>query len=94
VENLELPATLVSRYVLQNYEQCCGSGWIPDPAFSIPDPGLARSRIRIKEFRYFLPKTDTGTKVSTIRFGMFIPDPVVKKAPDPGSGSATLITTI
>ncbi len=50
---------------------CCGSGMfipdpgsririfsIPDPNFSIPDPGLTRSRIRIciKEFKYFHPK--------------------------------------
>jgi hypothetical protein len=33
-------------------EECCGSGiFIPDPHFSIPDPGLKmfESRIRVKE---------------------------------------------
>jgi hypothetical protein len=47
--------------------------------FSIPDPGseLSLSRILIKEFKYFNPQKS-------------IPDPGVKKAPNPGSGSATL----
>jgi hypothetical protein len=45
--------------------QCCGSGkFIPDPFFSIPDPGLKRSRIRIcvKEVKSFLSsqKYDPG----------------------------------
>jgi len=73
--------------------------------FSIPDPGseLLPSRIRIKEFNYFnlrkwflssrkydlgyssrIRIPDSGTWLFTI------PDPGVKKAPDPGSGSATL----
>ncbi len=81
---------------------------IPDPTFfhpgsrvrivSNPDP---RSRIRIKEFKYFNPKKwflsprkyDPGCS-SRIRMLTFypsrIPDPGVKKAPDPGSGSAPL----
>jgi hypothetical protein len=66
--------------------------------FSIPDPGseLFPSRIRIKEFKYFNPKKwflssrkyDLGCS-SRIRILTFypsrIPDPGVKKAPDPGS---------
>ncbi len=39
--------------------QCCWSGmFIPDPNFSIPDPGSENfgSRIRIKESNYFKPK--------------------------------------
>jgi hypothetical protein len=37
--------------------ECCGSEmFIPDPNFSIPDPGSTRFRIRIKEFKYFNPK--------------------------------------
>jgi hypothetical protein len=40
-------------------EQCCGSGMFiphPHPNFSIPDPGLKRSRIRIKNLSFFKPK--------------------------------------
>jgi hypothetical protein len=81
--------------------QCCGSGMfhlsrIPDPSFSIQDPGS------IQEFKYFNPKKMVS-ELSEIRSGLFIPDPDpgfypslipdpgVKKAPDPGSGSATLV---
>jgi hypothetical protein len=65
--------------------------WIPDP--NCLHPG---SRIRIKEFKYFNPKKwflssrkyDPGCS-SRIRMLTFypsrIPDPGVKKAPDPGS---------
>ncbi len=76
---------------------------IPDPTFfhpgfrirtvSISDPNCLHpgSWIRIKEFKYFSPKKlflsyrkyDAGCSSQ-------IPDPGVKKAPDPGSGSATL----
>ncbi len=41
---------------LMSLYQCCGSGmFIPDPNFSIPDPGSRSKRIRtcIKEFKYF-----------------------------------------
>jgi hypothetical protein len=72
--------------------------------FSIPDPG---SRIRIKEFKYFCPKKwfisswkyDSGYS-SRIQIPdpdhdfLSNPDPGVKKLPDPGSGSATLVTII
>ncbi len=70
----------------------------------------SRMRIRIEEFKYrmFNPKTcyGTGTKLSEILFDLGcssrildpdffpIPYPGVKKAPDPGSGSATLIVHI
>ncbi len=72
---------------------------------SIPDTNSSfhpESRIRIKEFRYFNPKNlflssrkyDLGCS-SRIRILCFypyrIPDAGVKKASDPGSGSATLI---
>jgi hypothetical protein len=69
---------------------------------SVADPGcLSRIRNRIKEFKYFYPKKlflssrkyDPGSS-SWIQILIFypslIPDPVVKKAPDPGSGSTTL----
>ncbi len=82
----------------RNFE-CCGSGrFIPDPHFLHPG-----SRIRIKEFKYFNPKKfflsyrkyDPACS-SRIRILIFYPsritDPGVKKAPDPGSGSATAPT--
>ncbi len=75
--------------------QCCGSGmFIPDPTFFHPGSKFCPSRIRIKEFKYFNPKKwlssrkfDPGSS-SRIRiltfFPSWIPDPGVKKAPDPG----------
>jgi hypothetical protein len=40
--------------ILLSVDHCCGPGlFIPDPDFSIPDPGSKRSRIRNKEFEYF-----------------------------------------
>jgi hypothetical protein len=87
--------------------QCCGSGiFIPDPNFSHTGSRIRffPSRIRIKEFKYFNPKKcflssgkyDPGCS-SRIRILIFfpsrIPDSGVKKAPDPGSGSATLLNT-
>jgi hypothetical protein len=80
-----------------------GSDFFPSRIrnFYIPDPGF---RILIKEFKYFNPKKwflssrkyDSGCS-SRIRILTFypsrIPDPGVKKAPDPGSGSATLVET-
>jgi E3 ubiquitin-protein ligase TRIP12 len=56
---LSPPLTIVKKAfdtpeVRQPRKQCCGSGmFIPDPNFSIPDPGSKRSRIRIKEFKFF-----------------------------------------
>jgi hypothetical protein len=72
--------------------------------FSIPDANFFPSRIHIKEFKYFNPKNcflssrkyDPGCS-SRIRILIFLlaPDPgVTKKAPDPGSGSATLLELI
>jgi hypothetical protein len=69
----------------------------------IPDPGPKRSRIRIriKELKYFKTKIrfKLWEKLSELFIlgpvsgsGFFsIPDPDVKKEPDPGSGSATLV---
>jgi hypothetical protein len=78
--------------------------FIPDPKFSIPYSNYFHlgSRILIKEYKYFNPKKwslssrkyDLGCS-SQIRIPdldpdfLAIPDPGVKKAPDPGSGSAT-----
>jgi hypothetical protein len=65
--------------------------FIPDPAFSIPDPELTRSRIRmcIKEFKYFyFKKQDQGCSSRIPDLDFFsIPDPGVKKAADPGSAT-------
>jgi hypothetical protein len=44
--------------------------------FSIPDPGSRDKKIRIRILIFYLSR---------------IPDPGVKKAPNPGSGSATLL---
>ncbi len=76
---------------------------LPDPVsdfFSIPDPYFFHpgSWILIKEFKYFNPKRwflssrkyDPGCS-SRIRILIFypsgVPDPEVKKAPDPGSAT-------
>jgi hypothetical protein len=78
---------------------------IPDPNFSIPDPGSKRSliRIRIKEFTYFKHNCfyALGKMISDVHFlswiRTFFPtwirilDPRVKKLLDTGSGSATLV---
>ncbi len=64
---------------------------IPDPNFSIPDPGSTRSRIqiRIEELSIFNPtvKVKTVSKLSEkwSRIRIFF------SIPEPGSGSATLI---
>jgi hypothetical protein len=81
--------------------KCCGSGMF------IPDPGSeffpSQVRNRIKEFKCFNPKKwflssrkyDLGCS-SRIRIQIFFPSRIpagVKKAPDPGSGSAILCRT-
>jgi hypothetical protein len=67
--------------------QCCGSGmFIPDPTFFHPGSELSPSRIRIKEFKYFIPKKwflsskkyDPGCS-SRIRMLTFYPS----RIPDP-----------
>jgi hypothetical protein len=80
------------------YRQFCGSEmFMPDPDFLVQDPG-SQIRIRIKDFN-----PNIVSNLSEICSGMFIPDPdffhsgstypKVKKAPDPGFGSATLVTS-
>jgi hypothetical protein len=79
-------------------------GYIPDPKFFHPGPNFFHpgSRIGIKEFKYFNPKNclssrkyDPGcSSWILIFYPSPIPDPWVKKAPDPGSGSATLSVTV
>jgi hypothetical protein len=73
----------------------------------IPDPNCLHpgSRIRIKEIKYFNPKKPKKWFLSSRKYDpgcssripdpdadfLPIPDPGVKKAPDPRSGSATLL---
>jgi hypothetical protein len=68
----------------------CPRSRIPDPIFSVPDPGLTRSRIQIrtKEFKYF-SKKKWYTKFSQIRSRMNIPDLDIFPSwiPDPDAGS-------
>ncbi len=80
------------------------------PGSRIPDPNCLHpgSRIRIKEFKYFNPKKTKKWFLSSRKFDLCcssrirmltfypsrIPDPGVKKAPDPGSGSATLLSSL
>ncbi len=62
---------------------------IPDPIFFHPG-----SQIRFKEFKYFNPKNCFLSSCSSrilIIYSSRIPNPGVKKAPDQGSGSATLL---
>ncbi len=92
-----LPASQLPQSPQVSQTQCCGSGmFIPDPNFFHPG-----SRICIKEVKYFIKKfvsklSDPGDPgcSSRIRILIFypsrIPNPEVKKAPDPRSGSATL----
>jgi hypothetical protein len=68
------------------YLQCCGSG------INIPDPGseFFTSRIRIKKLKYFNPKKlFLSSRKCDTACSSTIPDPGVKKPPDPGS--ATLL---
>ncbi len=64
----------------------------------IPDPNCLHpgSRILIKEFKYFYPQKSKKWFLSSKKYDpgclSRIPDPGVKKAPNPGSGSATLVT--
>jgi hypothetical protein len=83
-------STFKHMYVKLNStsNQCCGSGSTSRNLF-FP------SRIRIKEFKYcntkkwFLSSRKYDPDCSS-----WIPDPGVKKAPDPGFGSATLLQII
>jgi hypothetical protein len=70
-----------------------------------PGSDFFPSRIRIKEFKYFNPKKwflssrkyDPGcsSQIPDLDADLLtIPDPGVKKAPDPGSGSETLEKSI
>ncbi len=74
--------------------------FIPDPTFFHPGSELSPSRIRIKEFKCFNPKKwflssrkyDLGcsSRIPDPDADFYpsrIPDPGVKKAPDPGSGT-------
>jgi hypothetical protein len=101
------PASQKITFTFHKYRkyQCCGSGmFIPDRSFSIPKSKRHRIRIRNKEFKYFKPKKlirssrkyDLGClfRISVPRSGFFHPGSSGLKAPDPGSGSATLVNAV
>jgi hypothetical protein len=82
---------------------------IPDRIFSILDPNSfrpeSRSRIRVKEFKYFYPKKSflctrkydlaCSSRIQILSFyPSRIPDPGVKKAPDPESATLSVFTLI
>ncbi len=74
--------------------QCCGSGmFIPESGSDyflsrIPDPNFfhPRSRIRIKEFKYFNPKQSSRKYDLGCSSGISDPDPYFLPIPDPRSG--------
>ena len=87
---------------LPTYIQCCGSGIFTDffpsriRTVCIPDPGSASKNLSILTQKWFLSsrKYDLGcsSRITDPDADFLpIPDPGVKKAPDPGSGSATLL---
>jgi hypothetical protein len=99
--------TQPSDLIIINFQCCGSGMFIPDPGsnfFSIPYPGskFFTSRILIKEFKYFnakkcflssrkyVPGYSSRIRIVTF-YPSRIPDPGVKKAPDPGSWSATLL---
>ncbi len=71
---------------------CCGSVMLTT---RIPVPNFfhLKSRIRIKEFKYFDQKLFLSSRKYDPPGSRFlpIPEPGVKKAPDSGSGFATLV---
>ncbi len=95
----------IKRYEQVLRIQCCGSGmFIPDPTFfhpgsrirtvSIPDPGSSSKNLSIltpkKAKKWFLSAIKYDPDPDADFLPSRIPDPWVKKAPNPGSGSATL----
>ncbi len=86
----------------KNNCQCADQGCLSRiPIFSIPNPGSALKNLSIwiQKIVSKLSKYDPGCS-SRIRFPdldpdiLLNPDPGVKKAPEPGSGSTTLIYVI
>ncbi len=78
----------------------------PDPGSKFKKITETRIRIRVKEFKSFNPKIVSKLSENKIRdvhlgsgswiriltfYPSWMPDPGVKKVPDPGSGSATPI---
>ncbi len=99
----EVRKSTVSGILIAPYgTQCCGFGiLIPDPNFFMPDSIVFHlgSQVRIKEFKYFNPKTLFLSsrkyypgRSSRIRILIFlpIPDPGSRGQKGPGSGSVTL----
>jgi len=69
------------KMVLWSRKQCCG--FLP-----IPDPGSKNSNKRERWKKLDVKPSGSGIRKKPI------PDPGVKKAPDPGTGSATLLENI
>ncbi len=68
---------------------------IPDPNFSIPDPGSESSILTQKIDSKLSEINDPGCSSRILIFySSSIPDRGVKKSPDPGSGSATLLVSL
>ncbi len=60
----------------------------------IPEPGSASKNLSISNLKswYWIPKNvHSGSRIMALNF-FSVPYSWVKKAPDPGSGSATLVT--
>jgi hypothetical protein len=89
---------------IQESLRACNSVAYPGCSSRIPDPNFFHpgSRIRMKELKYFNPKNctkhsenDPGCSSRILIFYLSrIPIQGVKKAPNPGSGSAILACTI
>jgi hypothetical protein len=101
------PAQESSKLVVLLIRDVYPGSWIS--SFSIPDPGseFFPSRISIKEFQFSNPKKlYLSIRLSEIWSGLFFPDPdpeflpipdpgsMGEKAPDLGSGSATLLASV
>jgi hypothetical protein len=75
---------------------------IPEPNLSIPDPGSASKNLSILTQKNgfltlgnMIRVVQTASRIRILTFyPSRIPDPGVKKAPDPGSGSATLVDSL
>jgi hypothetical protein len=91
-----VPKHIKVQFITANNSLCCGSG------IFIPDPNSFHPGSALKNLSIFSQKM--VSKLSEISFGLFIPDsdpdslpvpdPRVKKAPDPGSGFATQVADL
>ncbi len=88
---------LILVAICQSFWQCCGSGmFIPDPNFFHPGSASKNVSIWTQNIRGNMIRVvhpGSGFRI-LIFYSSRIPDLGVKKAPDPGSGSATLLFDI